>query len=117
MISGIVDVLEVLHRVRFALVKARLVVAGHVGHVNLEPAETSFTERLRVREPKDAATHVVTDVRKVGRDRVGATAEVEVVREVELLVEELAKRARSVSAAPTTAETVHAQLVRSRACS
>lgn len=71
------------------LVEVSLVETVQVGKMDLHPPQTTLSERLGFLKEKQATRQVVTDVVQMRRERVGAASEIEVVREVDGLVEEL----------------------------
>ena len=72
-----------------ALVETRLVVPVQVREVDLDPPQAALAERLRLVEQERVTAKVVTDVAQVGKGRVCAAPEVEVVRQVKGITQEL----------------------------
>ena len=68
--------------------QTNLVVAHRVGDLHLEPMQAARAERLGVGKVEEAAAEVVVDVGEVRGERVGTTAKVEIVREVEAAADE-----------------------------
>ena len=87
-VGRIHDFFQILHSVSFPFIEARLVESSQIGEMNLQPPQSSFSQRFRLSEHQQPSTHVVSDVGKIGRDRVGSTSEIEVVREIESFVSE-----------------------------
>ena len=72
-----------------ALVETRLVVPVQVREVVLDPPQPALAERLRLVEQERVTAKVVTDVAQVGRGRVRAATEVEVVWQTKGITQEL----------------------------
>ncbi len=70
-------------------IKHGFVVTIQVGQMDLDPAKPAQTKGLCVRELEQATGKVISDVIEVRWDRIGATSEVEIMREVERIAQEL----------------------------
>ena len=66
-------------------IKRKLILSPLVCQMDLEPPETLFSYSFAIREVKDSAFEIITHVVQVRSDWVHTTAEVTVVRKVELL--------------------------------
>lgn len=80
-----------------SVVKVGFVVAVEIGEVDFEPAKTAFAERFGFVECEETTAEVVSDVVEMCWDRVGASPEIEVMREVECVVKELKGRPHEFS--------------------
>ena len=83
------DVVEVLVDEDDTLVEASLVVTVQVGQVDLQPSETTFAERLALRELEETTTQIVIEMVQVGRNGVCASTEIDVVGQVYGVTKEL----------------------------
>ena len=92
---AIVDIRQVVLYELYSLVEATLIETAQVGQMDLQPPQAAFTERLSLCEEKESTRKVVTDVVQVRWDGVRPATEVHVVREIELVTQELRSDSRS----------------------
>lgn len=88
-VYAVVNVLEVVLHEGDTLLEATLVETVQVCKVHLQPPETALAQRLRLAEHKQSTTQVIPYVGQVRRDRVCTTTEVDVVRHVDSISQEL----------------------------
>jgi len=77
---------------RDAFVERRLIKTVQVGKVDLEPAQTTFTQRLGFAEQKHPTAQIVTNVTQVRRNWISASAEVEVMGKKDSIKQELKQK-------------------------
>lgn len=73
----------------YSLIEATLVESAQVCQMDLQPPQTTLTKGLGLGEEEEPTRKIVTDVVQVWRDGVCSATEVHVVREVELVAQEL----------------------------
>lgn len=78
-----------VHRPVLSLIETGFVETAHIGQMDLEPPETTDAQGTLVSEFEETTGEIVADVVQIGRDGVRSAAEIEVVREVEFIGEEL----------------------------
>mmetsp|Transcript_79690 Transcript_79690/g.221753 ORF Transcript_79690/g.221753 Transcript_79690/m.221753 type:complete len:703 (+) Transcript_79690:386-2494(+) len=66
-----------------SLVEWQFVLSEQIGHTDLKPEEPVVAQRFGLREHQEPSAYIVAHMVQVRRDRVGATAEVHVVRKVQ----------------------------------
>ena len=91
-LSTIPNLLQPLHSPLLSLVKARFIEAPDVCEMDLQPSQTGDTKRAFVSKLEQATAEIIADVVEMGRDRISSASEIEVVREVELVREELHRK-------------------------
>lgn len=96
-LRAVVDFVQTLMNPFYSLVKVGLVEAVETSQVDLEPPQSSLAERLRLREHEEATTEVITDMAEMGRQRVCTSTEVDVVWEIDVIAQELARRCERLS--------------------
>jgi len=57
--------------------------------VDFEPPQTALAERFCFRKLQKTATEVITNVIEMRRDGISTSTEIEIVREVDFIAEEL----------------------------
>lgn len=88
-VRGIHNFFEVLVDKFYAVGEGGFVVTCDIGEMDLEPLETLFAEGFAFGEDQKTTREIISEMIQVGRNRVGATAEIDVVGKVELLEKEL----------------------------
>lgn len=83
------NLVEVLIHPCYALLEVGFVVPEQIGRVDLEPAQAALAQLLAFREFEQRTRQIVSDVTEMWGDGVRAATEVEVVRHVDNVAEEL----------------------------
>src|SRR4051794_18013524 len=90
LLRAVVNVLQMLVHILNALVKVGLVEPVQIGQVDLEPAQATLAEGPGFGKLEQATTEIVADVVEMRGDGVRPPTEVEIVREVDGVAQELA---------------------------
>lgn len=77
------------------IVEIGFVVAVKIGDVDFEPTKASSAERFGFAECEKATAEIIADMVEMCWDWVGTTAEIEVMREIERIVQELRRSHQS----------------------
>jgi hypothetical protein len=88
-LGAVVDVGQVVVDELHTLVEAALVESEQIRSMNLEPPQTTFTEWFRLAEQKQSTTQIIADMVKMRGDWIGTATEIQVMREVESVAQEL----------------------------
>jgi len=88
-LCALIDLRQVVLNKLYPLIEATLVKPAQVGHVDLQPPQAPFTERLGLGKEEESTRKIITNVVQVWRDWVCSTTEVHVVGEVEGISQEL----------------------------
>ena len=88
-VSTVVDVVKVIMNELDTFFEGSLVITVQVSTVDLQPPQTSLSERPRFTELQQPTTEVVADMVQVRGDRISTTAEIKIVRHVDGVTQEL----------------------------
>ncbi len=74
-----------------AILHGHFIIPEEVAQVHLQPVEPMWSEGFRLVKHHNASAKVITEMTQIRRDRVSATAEVDVVREIHHIILELVR--------------------------
>ena len=71
------------------LFEIALVVSVQIGKMNLQPPQTTLAEGPRLAKQEQTTTEIIPNVTQMGRNGVSTTTEINVVREIQSVAQEL----------------------------
>lgn len=89
MVGTVVDVVKVIMNELDTFLEGSLVITVQVSTVDLQPPQTSLSERPRFAELQQPTTEIVTNMVQVRGDGISTAAEIKIVRHVDGVTQEL----------------------------
>lgn len=89
MLSAVIDLLQMVVHPGDTLVEAGLVVTVQVGQMDLQPAQSTLAQRLSLGKLQQPSTQIIANMVQIGRDGVSTSTEIDVVREIQGITNEL----------------------------